>query len=64
MPEDEAIKFDALHLEGVTHELWHHGMVTLGHDQVTPSGAITKRFIDCSDRKDPKLNFKELAQLT
>ena len=32
MPEAEAIKFAALHLEEVAQEWWHHGLVTLGHD--------------------------------
>ena len=34
MSEEEAIKFVTLHLEGVAHEWWHHGMFTLVHDQV------------------------------
>lgn len=63
MPEDEAIKFAALHLEGVAHERWHHGMVTLGHDQITSYVEFTERFIDRFDGRDPELNFKELAQL-
>lgn len=32
MPKEEAIKFVALHLEGVVHEWWHHNTITLGHD--------------------------------
>ena len=63
MPEEEAIKFVALHLEGVTHKWWHHGLVTLGHDQVTSYVEFTGRLIDHFDRKDPELNFKDLAQL-
>lgn len=63
MPKDEAIKFAALHLEGVAHEWWHHRMVTLGHDQLTSYADFTERLIDHFDGKDPKLNFKELAQL-
>lgn len=35
MLEDEAFKFLALHLEGISHEFWHHGMVALEHNQVT-----------------------------
>ena len=63
MPEEEAIKFVALHLEGVVHEWWHHGLVTLGHNQVTSYVEFTKRLIDHFDGKDPELNFKDLAQL-
>ena len=61
MPEDEAIKFATFHLEGVAHEWWHHGLVTLGHNQVTSYVEFTKRLIDHFDGKDPKLNFKDLA---
>lgn len=34
MMEDEAIKNAALHLEGIAHEWWHHGQITLGHNQI------------------------------
>jgi len=61
MPKEEAIKFVAFHLEGVAHEWWHHGTITLGHDQVNTYAEFTKRLIDRFDRKDRKLNFKELA---
>ena len=63
MPEEEAIKFIVLHLEGVAHEWWHHGLVTLGYDQVTSYVEFTKRLIDRFYGKDPDLNFKDLAQL-
>ena len=49
MPEEEAIKFAALHLEGVAHEWWHHGLVTLGHNQVTSYIEFTERLIDRFD---------------
>ena len=32
MPKEEAIKFVALHLEGIAQEWWQHGRITLGHD--------------------------------
>ena len=63
MPEEEAIKFVTLHLEGVAHEWWHHGTITLGHDQIKPYAEFTERLIERFDGKDPKLNFKDLAQL-
>ncbi len=63
MPKEEAIKFAALHLEGVAHEWWHHGTIMLGHDQVNTYAELTKRLIDQFDGKDPEVNFKELAQL-
>ena len=61
MPEEEAIKFVALHLEGVVHEWWHHITITLGHDQVNTYAEFTKRLTNRFDGKDPKLNFKDLA---
>lgn len=63
MPKEEAIKFETLHLEGVAHEWWHHGLVTLEHNQVTSYIEFIERLIDHVDGKDPKLNFKGLAQL-
>ena len=60
MPEEEAIKFAVLHLEGVAHEWWHHGTITLRHDQIKTYAELTERF----DGKDLKLNFKELAELS
>ncbi len=61
--EEEAIKFVALHLEGVAHEWWHHELVTLSHNHMTSYADFTKRLIDHFDGKDPELNFKVLAQL-
>lgn len=63
MPKEEAIEFTTLHLEGVAHEWWHHGLVSLGHDQVTSYVEFIERLIDRFDGKDPELNFKDLAQL-
>ena len=58
-----AIKFAALHLEGVAHEWWHHGTITLGHDQINTYVEFTEKLIERFDGKDSELNFKELAQL-
>ena len=63
MLEEEVIKFVALHLEGVVHEWWHHGTITLGHDQINTYVEFTDRLIDRFDDKNLKLNFKDLAQL-
>lgn len=35
MSEEDAIRFAALHLDGVAHDWWYHGMVTLHHDLIT-----------------------------
>ena len=63
MPEEEAIKYVAIHLDGPTHEWWHHGMVTLGHNQITSYEEFTGKLIERFDTRDPELLFKELAQL-
>ncbi|XP_057823527.2 uncharacterized protein LOC131035817 [Cryptomeria japonica] len=63
MLEEDAIKYVALHLDGSAHEWWHHGMVTLGHNQIDTYAEFTERLIDRFDTKDLELHFKELAQL-
>ena len=63
MPKEEAIKFTALHLEGVVHEWWHHDTITLGHDQIKTYAEFIERLIERFDGKDPELNFKDLAWL-
>ena len=32
MNEEDAIKFFVLHLDGVAHDWWYHGLVSLHHD--------------------------------
>jgi hypothetical protein len=59
MPEDEAIKYATIHLDGVAHEWWYDGLVTMGHDQITSYANFIERF----DVKDPKLYLKKLTQL-
>ena len=61
MLEEEAIKFAALHLEGIAHEWWHRNTITLGHDQIKTYAEFSERLIERFDGKDPKLNFKDLA---
>ena len=56
MPEEEAIKFATLHLEGIAHEWCDYGMVTLSHDQINSYADLMERFIDHFDEKDPELN--------
>ncbi|XP_059073754.1 uncharacterized protein LOC131874408 [Cryptomeria japonica] len=63
MLEEDAIKYAALHLDGSAHEWWHHGMVTLAHNQIDTYAEFTERLIDRFDMKDPELHFMELAQL-
>jgi hypothetical protein len=63
MTETKAISFVTLHLEGEAHELWYHGLVTLGHSHITSYREFTDRLMDRFDRKDPKIHFRDLAQL-
>jgi hypothetical protein len=63
MTKSEAIKFSTLHLDGEAHEWWYHGLVTLGHSNITSYEDFTQRLMDRFDRKDPKIHFRELVQL-
>ena len=63
MIKTDAIKLATLHLDGEAHEWWYHGLVTLGHNTITSYLDFTQRLIERFDRKDPKVHFRELAQL-
>ena len=62
VPEIEAIKLAALHLEGAAHDWWFHGISTLGHANVTAYSKFTRRLVDRFDRRDPEAPFIELAK--
>jgi hypothetical protein len=61
MTEAKAIKFSTLHLDGEAHEWWYHGLLTLGHSNITSYENFTQRLMDRFNRKDPKVHFRELA---
>ena len=63
MIETNAIKLATFHLDRESHEWWYHGLVTLGHNTITSYPDFTQRLIEWFDRKDPKVHFRELAQL-
>jgi len=63
MLETNGIRYATLHLDGEAHEWWYHGLVMLWHANITSYLEITQNFIDRFDNKDPKLHFRELAQL-
>jgi hypothetical protein len=63
MTELEAISFTTLHLEGESHEWWHHGLVTLGHNLITSYMEFIDRLMVRFDQSDPKLHFRDLTQL-
>lgn len=60
---EEGIKFIALYLNGLAYEWQHHGMVTLRHGHISYYIDLIKMLIECFDKKDLELHFKELAQL-
>jgi hypothetical protein len=63
MTEIESISFTTLHLEGKAQEWWHRGLVTLGHSHITSYMEFMERLMDMFDRMDPKIHFRDLAQL-
>ena len=63
LTETDAIKLATLHLDGEAHEWWYHGLVTLGHNTITSYNDFTQRLMEWFDKKDPKIHFKEIAQL-
>lgn len=63
MTKEEAIKFAALHLDGLAHEWWYHSMITMDDTQITSYMDFIERLIKRLNNKDPELYFKELAQL-
>jgi hypothetical protein len=63
MTEVEAINIATLRLDGEAYEWWHHGLVTLGHANITSYVEFAQRVMDMFERKDREINFRELAQL-
>jgi hypothetical protein len=63
MTEVEAINFSTLHLDGEAHEWWYHGLLTLGHSNITSYDDFTQRLMDMFDRMEPKIQFRELEKM-
>jgi hypothetical protein len=63
MIDIEDINFLTLHLEGEANKWWYHELVTLGHSCITSYREFIDRLMDRFDRKDPKIHFRDLAQL-
>lgn len=61
MSEEEEIKFSTLHLDGMAHEWWYHGLITLGNRYITSYDEFTNRLIKRFDQEEPEMYFKELA---
>lgn len=63
MMEEDALQFVIMHLEGIAHDWWHHGLITQGHQNITSYGEFSQKLIKRFDRKHPQENFKKLTQL-
>jgi hypothetical protein len=63
MIKSEDISFTTLHLEGEAHELWYHGLVTLGHSYITSYSEFTERLMERFERRDQELHLRDLTQL-
>lgn len=63
IPEEDAIKFATLHLDGAAHESWYHGLVTLGHSSINTYNELTNKLIERFDTKDLEVKFQGLAQI-
>jgi hypothetical protein len=61
MIETKAINFTTLHLEGVAHEWWHHGLVALGHNHITSYREFIERLMERFDMGDPEIHFTDLS---
>ena len=61
MTEIEAIKYVTFHLEGVAHDWWYHGMVTLQHNQLLEYQEFVDRLVQIFNKKDLEVYFRELA---
>lgn len=63
MTEGNAIKFAILHLTGAAHNWWHHGLITLGHKNITTYNEFTQKLINRFDQRDSEWYFKEMTHL-
>jgi hypothetical protein len=57
------INYATLQLEGEAHKWWYHGLVTLGHANITSYVDFTQNLMNKFDQKDPEIHFRELEQL-
>lgn len=63
MTEENALQFAILHLEGATHEWWHNGLVSLGHQSINSYGEFSQKLTNRFDEKDSEWYFQELVLL-
>ena len=53
----EAIKVEALHLEGEDHDWWFHGLSILGHKNAAAYAEFTRRLVERFDRRYSEKTF-------
>lgn len=63
MQDNEAIKFATMHLQGIPHDWWHHGLVTQNHRLIHSYQEFSNKLINRFDHKDVDMYYRELAQL-
>ena len=63
MVEEDALKMTILHHEGEASDWSFHGTINLGHGNILSYEGFSHALMERFERKDPKLPFKELAQL-
>jgi hypothetical protein len=45
MTKADAINFSTVHFDGEAHEWWYHGLLTLGHSNITSYEDFTQRLM-------------------
>ena len=63
MEKRDAIKLEALHLDGEAIYWWFHGMKTLVHDQVVTYEEFTRKLTEIFDQRNPDISFRDLAHI-
>ena len=53
MTEEDALQFAIPHLEGIVHEWWHNGLLSLGHQHVTSYQEFSQNLIKWFDQIEP-----------
>jgi hypothetical protein len=46
MMKAKAIKFNTFHFDGEAHEWWYHGLVTMGHANITSYLEFTQKLME------------------
>ena len=63
MEKKDAIKLEALHIDGEANYWWFHGIKTLGHDQEVTYEEFTQILVERFDWRDPDISLYELAHI-